>query len=99
MTGFSFSAAIVTDRPNAYVKLLGNLLIGQLGQSGFLDTPAEKIGQFGIFLSVRFHISNLLAFAVAWPKVATDMIPQEFYKVNLKELSRKNKAEAVPCFL
>ena len=96
LTGFSFSAAIVTDRPNAYVKLLGNLLIGQ---SGFLDTAAEKIGQFGIFLTIRFHISNLLAFAVAWPKVATDMIPQEFYKVNLKELSRKNRAEAVPCFL
>ena len=96
LTGFSFSAAIVTDRSNAYVKLLGNHLIGQ---SGFLDTVAEKIGQFGIFLTIRFHISNLLAFAVAWPKVATDMIPQEFYKVNLKELSRKNKAEAVPCFL
>ena len=41
MTWFSFSAAIVADRPNAYVKLLGNLLIGQ---SGFLDTAAEKIG-------------------------------------------------------
>lgn len=67
-----FSAAIITNRSNAYVKLLGNLLIGQ---SGFLNTVAEKIGQFWIFLSVRFHISNLLAFAVAWPKVATDMIP------------------------
>ena len=62
MTGFSFSAAIVTDRPNAYAKLLGNLLISQ---SGFLNTTSQKIGQFGIFLSIRFHISNLLAFAVA----------------------------------